>query len=306
MNSPIIECHNLSYNYSGKTALSNISFVCDSAEPIGLVGPNGAGKSTLLSILCGFLPITSGSVTLFNHQPGASALSGRVSALPQDAQLDPAFSIGEQLAFYARLQGLNKQQARREASRVLEAVALKDVLKEKPNALSHGMAKRATIAQALIGKPELILLDEPTAGLDPVNTRKIRTIIADLSPSTTFIISSHDLAELGRLCQQVLLLDKGIMSTMQLNTTENDSPTRFITLQMLSCPAADVMAKFKQIAGIVQISNSQKNEFIIEYKTAIEPKMDLKILMCISDNNWQYRQLSQGKTLEEKLFFTES
>lgn len=306
MNSPIIECHNLSYNYSGKTALSNISFVCDSAEPIGLVGPNGAGKSTLLSILCGFLPITSGSVTLFNHQPGASALSGRVSALPQDAQLDPAFSIGEQLTFYARLQGLNKQQARREASRVLEAVALKDVLKEKPNALSHGMAKRATIAQALIGKPELILLDEPTAGLDPVNTRKIRTIIAELSPATTFIISSHDLAELGRLCQQVLLLDKGIMSTMQLNTAENDSPTRFITLQMQSCPAADVMAKFKQIAGIVQISNPQKNEFIIEYKTEIEPKMDLKIIMCISDNNWQYRQLCQGKTLEEKLFFTES
>ena len=303
MNYPIIKCHDLSYNYSGKTALSNISFVCESAEPIGLVGPNGAGKSTLLSILCGFLPTTSGSVTIFDHQPGASALNGRVSALPQDAKLDPAFSIGEQIRFYARLQGLSTQQARLETARVLEAVALNDVIKEKPGALSHGMAKRAAIAQALIGKPELILLDEPTAGLDPVNTRKIRSIIADLSPTTTFIISSHDLAELGRLCQQVLLLDKGVMSTMQLNAPANNSPTRFITLQMQPCLATDVMAKFKQIAGIVQVSNPQKNEFIIEYKTEIEPKMDLKIIMCISDNNWQYRQLSQGKTLEEKLFF---
>ncbi|SMG65396.1 [similarity to] ABC transporter related protein, partial [methanotrophic bacterial endosymbiont of Bathymodiolus sp.] len=77
--------------------------------------------------------------------------------------------------------------------------------------------------QALMGKPELILLDEPTAGLDPVNMRKIRTIITELSPVTTFIISSHDLAELGRLCQQILLLDKGVMSTMQLNASENNN-----------------------------------------------------------------------------------
>ncbi|MEO1887677.1 MAG: ATP-binding cassette domain-containing protein, partial [Methyloprofundus sp.] len=94
MNAPIIKCHNLSHSYSGKTALSNISFTCESGEPIGLVGPNGAGKSTLLNILCGFMRSASGDVTLFGHKPGASALSGRVSALPQDAQLDPAFSIG--------------------------------------------------------------------------------------------------------------------------------------------------------------------------------------------------------------------
>ena len=303
MNSPIIKCRELSYNYSGKIALSNISFEVESAEPIGLVGPNGAGKSTLLNILCGFLHSASGSVTLFGHKPGTSALSGRVSALPQDAQLDPAFSISEQLCFYARLQGFSRQQARHETNRVLEAVALKDALKEKPGALSHGMTKRAAIAQALIGKPQLILLDEPTAGLDPVNTRKIRNIIAELSPAVSFIISSHDLDELGRLCQQILLLDKGIMSTMQLNASDNNNSTRFLTLQMEPCPATDVLAKFKQIRGVAKVSNPQKNEFIIEYKADIEPKMDLQILSCVSDNNWQYRKLSQGKTLEEKLFF---
>ncbi|WP_428355067.1 ABC transporter ATP-binding protein [Methyloprofundus sp.] len=303
MNSPIIKCKDLSYSYSGNAALNQISFSCESAEPIGLVGPNGAGKSTLLSILCGFLQNISGSVTIFGHKPGSPALSGRVSALPQDAQLDPTFSVGEQLQFYARLQGLSTQQARLEVSRVLEAVGLKDALKEKPSALSHGMSKRSAIAQALIGKPELILLDEPTAGLDPVNTRKIRAIIAELSPATSFIISSHDLAELGRLCQQVLLLDKGMMSSMQLNAPEDNSPTRFFTLQMEPCPATELLAKLQQIAGIIQVSNPQKNEFIIEYKTDKDSKMDLKILTCISDNDWQYRQLSQGKTLEEKLFF---
>ncbi|MDT8425616.1 MAG: ABC transporter ATP-binding protein [Methyloprofundus sp.] len=301
----MIHCHNLSHSYAGKAALNKVNFELATGEPIGLVGPNGAGKTTLLSILSGFLRPTSGTVTLFGHQPGASALNGKVSALPQDARLDPSFSIGDQLSFYARLQGLSAQQAQHETIRVLDAVALKDSLKEKPDTLSHGMAKRVAIAQALIGSPELILLDEPTAGLDPVNTRNIRSIIADLSPATTFIISSHDLAELGRLCQQILLLENGNMSSMQLNASEQDSATRFITLLLESCPATEVVSKLKQLAGVLLVSNPQKNEFIIEYNPAIEAKIDIKILTCLVDNNWRYRQLSQGKSLEETLFFEE-
>jgi len=302
-NSPMIHCHNLSHYYSGKVALNKVTFELATGEPIGLVGPNGAGKTTLLSILCGFIHPTSGSASLFGHKPGASALNGKVSALPQDARLDPSFTIGDQLNFYARLQGLSAQQAEHETIRVLDAVALKNSIKEKPDTLSHGMAKRVAIAQALIGSPELILLDEPTAGLDPVNTRNIRSIIAELSPATTFIISSHDLAELGRLCQQILLLENGSMSSMQLNASEQDSPTRFITLQMESCPATELMTKLKLLAAVLLVSNPQKNEFIIEYNPAIEPKIDIKILTCLMDNNWHYRQFSQGKTLEEKLFF---
>lgn len=302
-NSPMIHCHNLSHYYSGKVALNKVNFELATGEPIGLVGPNGAGKTTLLSILCGFIHPTSGSASLFGHKPSASALNGKVSALPQDARLDPSFTIGDQLNFYARLQGLSARQAQHETIRVLDAVALKGSIKEKPDTLSHGMAKRVAIAQALIGSPELILLDEPTAGLDPVNTRNIRSIISELSPTTTFIISSHDLAELGRLCQQILLLENGNMSSMQLNASEQDSPTRFITLQMESCPATELMTKLKLLAAVLLVSNPQKNEFIIEYNPAIEPKIDIKILTCLMDNNWHYRQFSQGKTLEEKLFF---
>lgn len=303
MSKSIIQCQNLSHSYSGKAALSNVSFEIESGEPVGLVGPNGAGKTTLLSILSGFLRPTSGTVKLFGHKPGASDLSGKVAALPQDARLDPAFTIGEQLAFYARLQGFNSQEAKFEAIRALDSVALKDSLHEKPTTLSHGMGKRVAIAQALIGNPELILLDEPTAGLDPVNTRNIRSIISDLSPQTTFIISSHDLAELGRLCQQILLLENGIMNLMQHSAAENDSSTQFFTIQMESCLATNVITKLKQLDGIIRVTNPQKNEFIVEYSPDTESKMDLKIMNCLAENNWQYRQFSQGKTLEEKLFF---
>lgn len=303
MNKTIIQCQQLSHFYTGKAALNNVSFDIVAGEPIGLVGPNGAGKTTLMNVLCGFIHPTSGTISLFGHKPGASELSGQLSALPQDARLDPTFTIGEQLYFFARLQGFSSKEASNEAVRVLEAVALKDSFNEKPVALSHGMSKRVSIAQALIGSPKLILLDEPTAGLDPVNTRNIRSIISELSPKTTFIISSHDLAELGRVCQQVLLLDNGIMSSTQLNMTENDSPTRFFTILMESCPASEFIDKLKLLSGVLQVSNPQKNEFIVEYNSEIESKMDLKMIGCITDNNWQYRQFSQGKTLEEKLFF---
>ncbi len=303
MSTPIIQCQQLSYAYAGKMALDNVSFEVLAGEPIGLVGPNGAGKTTLLSILCGFLPVAAGTVMLFGHKPGSTELSGKVAALPQDARLDPAFTIGEQLKFYARLQGLSAQQANNEAIRVLEAVSLQDSMKEKPDTLSHGMAKRVAIAQALIGKPKLILLDEPTAGLDPVNTRNIRSIIAELAPTTTFIISSHDLTELGRLCQNILLLDQGVMSTLQLNATEAGTTTQFFTVQMEPCHAMEVITKLSPLKGVVQVTSPQKNEFIVEYNAAIEPKIDLQIIMCLMENNWQYRQISRGKTLEEKLFF---
>ena len=305
MKSPIIQCQHLNHLYSGKVALHAINFELDAGEPIGLVGPNGAGKSTLLNILSGFLRPTSGSVRLFGHPPGAAQLIGKVSALPQDARLDPSFTIAEQLVFYARLQGLTKQQATLEADRVLEDVSLKEATHEKPGALSHGMAKRVSIAQALIGKPALILLDEPTAGLDPVNVRSVRTIIAEQSSATTFIISSHDLAELDRLCQRILLLENGNLQAETSTINEQQDDTRFITLQMEPCQALEVLAKLQALDGVLQVTNPQKNEFIVEYNSDLQSHMDLQLMQCISTNHWHYRQLSHGKTLEEKLFFKE-
>jgi ABC-2 type transport system ATP-binding protein len=305
MKSPIIQCKKLNHFYSGKAALLDVNFELDAGEPIGLVGPNGAGKTTLLSILSGFLSPSSGHVRLFGYLPGATQLVGKVSALPQDARLDPAFTIAQQLAFYARLQGLTRQQATLEAIKVLEAVSLREAAYEKPEVLSHGMAKRVAIAQALIGKPKLILLDEPTAGLDPVNIRTVRSIIAEQSSVTTFVISSHDLAELDRLCQHVLLLENGRLQTEALRINEQQTTSRFITLQMESCPALEVIAKIEALEGVLQVTNSQKNEFIVEYNPALQPGMDLQLMQCIQTNHWQYRQLSHGKTLEEKLFFSD-
>lgn len=300
MKLPVISCRDLSHRYFRKYALSQINFEIQSGEPVGLVGPNGAGKSTLLNILCGYLKPTSGEVKVLNKTPGDFSLVGRIAALPQDAQFDPEFSIGEQLVHYAKLQGFSKIAAQNESKRVLEAVSMESHFFDKPFSLSHGMNKRIAFAQTLIGQPELVLLDEPTAGLDPVNTRKIRTIITEQSTDSTFFISSHNLDELGRVCQSVLMLNEGVMNHVEVADSEK---SRFFTLTMNSCPILEVIKSIQAIEGVLHVSSSQKNELLIECSEEQYSAMDIKILQCLTTNQWSYRQLNKGQSLEQKLFF---
>ncbi|MFT4929399.1 MAG: ABC-2 type transport system ATP-binding protein [Phenylobacterium sp.] len=300
----LIQCSNLSKQFGSKHALRRLNFELDAGAPIALVGPNGAGKTTLFSILCGYLRPTEGEVTILGHKPGATALFGQVAALPQDAQLDPRFSISRQLMYYAQLQGFSKKAARSEAERVLSLVELSDVIDEKPDALSHGMRKRVTIAQALMGSPKLIMLDEPTAGLDPRNARNIRQMVAELSDLTTFIISSHNLQELERLSQTVLYLEHGQIS-QHSDISSKSQTTGFLTIQMNVNdninPDIPPLKAFSELTGVTSVTNEQKNDFVIEYD-ADATDLDQRLLACIASNGWNYHQLIKGKTLEEQLF----
>ncbi|MBZ4679319.1 MAG: transporter, partial [Shewanella sp.] len=200
----LINCNGLSKLYGSKRALDSVDLQLEPGSPIALVGPNGAGKTTLMSLLLGYIRPSSGEITVMGQRPGSTGLLGQISALPQDAALDPGFSLLTQFSLFARMQGMGAEAAKAESMRVLALVGLEDVANQKPNSLSHGMGKRAAIAQALIGNPKLVLLDEPTAGLDPANARKIRELVESLSADTTFIISSHNLDELEKLCDRVL------------------------------------------------------------------------------------------------------
>ncbi len=168
----LITCEDVSKQYGTKTALNKINLSLDTGAPIALVGPNGAGKTTLFSLLCGYIHPSEGKITILGEKPDSPQLQNLVSALPQDAALDPNFTVVSQLTFFAKLQGFTRQDAKHEALRVLELVDLSSAALMLPKSLSHGMSKRVSIAQALIGSPKLVLLDEPTAGLDPANAKK--------------------------------------------------------------------------------------------------------------------------------------
>jgi ABC-type multidrug transport system ATPase subunit len=299
--SSLIHVENLSKSFGDHLALNNISFSLDKGQPIALVGPNGAGKTTLFSLLCGYILPTSGSVSIAGVKAGNEKLFGRLAALPQDAQFDPRFTISHQLKFYAQLQGFSRKDAMKEAERTLDLIGLSETLKAKPDELSHGMRKRVAIAQTLIGSPEIVMLDEATAGLDPINAREVRELVSSLSADITFILSSHDLSELERLCSQVLYLEKGQLQQHQ-NLQSEDSQ-RYITLRMKQS-YGNFLELVQSMSSVVSVKQTQSNEFLITsaITQAEEAPVDLQILQLCHQQNWQYSQLTNGKTLENQLF----
>lgn len=294
----LITGRNLSKSYGSKLALDNVNFEIQKGAPVALVGPNGAGKTTLFSLLCGYIAPSMGELEILGHKPGSAALFNKVSALPQDAQLDPRFNIDKQLSFYAKLQGMSTKQSQIEALRVLDLVGLSEVAKNRAGDLSHGMRKRVTIAQALIGSPQIVMLDEATAGLDPIHAREVRELVSELSSQATFILSSHDLTELERLCSQVLHLDKGILSEHQTKAANTDK--HFYTL-MLSEAYQNVEQQLQAIEGVSRVYMSQHKEYVIEYQPTSD-SLDIALLQFCRQQNWQYRQLVNGHTLENQIF----
>ncbi|ABV87804.1 ABC transporter ATP-binding protein [Shewanella pealeana] len=296
----LVSCKGLSKSYGGKQALSQVSITLEAGSPIALVGPNGAGKTTLFSLLCGFITPSSGEVSLLGEKPGSAALLGRVASLPQDAALDPNLDIITQLTLFASLQGFSAKAAKAEGLRVLTLVDLVDSAQQKPKSLSHGMSKRVSIAQALIGSPELVLLDEPTAGLDPANAKKIRELVKKLSNTTTFIISSHNLDELEKLCDQVLYLEQGQLS--QSVSMKESLHEDYLTLTMQQCDASALISAVMELADISSIDERQANQFLIKHNSEETYAIEMALLSLFKQHNWQYKAILKGRTLEEKLF----
>ena len=201
---------NIVKRYGKRDALNKLSIETRPGEILGLVGSNGAGKSTLLSIAAGNTRPTKGSIDVLglgSFDPMVSA--GRVSFMPQDALLPIHAIVQEQLMFFAQLQGIEHIRCRTAVEKALDRVHLKDRQRSRIRTLSHGMRRRLLIAQAFMGNPELILLDEPLSGLDPREVVNIRSMLAKRRNPQTVVISSHNLAEIEKICDQVAFLEEG-------------------------------------------------------------------------------------------------
>ncbi len=210
MSTPAIELVGVSKRFGPKLAVNKVSLTVTPGQVYGLIGPNGAGKTTTFSMMCGYLYPSEGQVRILGVDPMTpGALKGRLGALPQDAVLPPGWEVGTLLTYWARLSGLDAPE--REAREALEKVGLADAWFTQTQALSHGMAKRAAMAQALMGKPPLVLLDEPTAGLDPRIAGQVRQVIRDMRSQHTVVVSSHNLQELEQLCDGAAILDRGTL-----------------------------------------------------------------------------------------------
>lgn len=207
----MIEVSHLTKQYGNHLAVDDVSFTVADGQICGLLGPNGAGKSTIMNILTGYLSATSGQVTVAGHPlpEEADAAKACVGYLPEQPPLYPEMTVHEYLTFAAELKGVKKAERKEQVCRAARRTGLETVLPRLIRSLSKGYKQRVGIAQALLGSPRLIILDEPTVGLDPAQVIEIRKLIRELGRAHTVILSSHILSEVQAVCQQILILSKG-------------------------------------------------------------------------------------------------
>jgi len=223
--------------YGRHRALDGFTLAVPSGSITGLVGRNGAGKTTWMMTVAGFVLPDAGEVNVLGSGPfDARRHGGRFSILPQDSELPNEGRVRGLLVHYGRLQGLSAQAAAESADRLVEILNLKDKAHAPVRALSHGMRKRVMVAQAFLGAPEVVMLDEPLSGLDPEEAERLRTFLLSLRGKTTLVVSSHQLDDIEKLCSHVAFVADGKVERME-------------TLRALTSDAGRVVYSLKNPPG---------------------------------------------------------
>jgi ABC-2 type transport system ATP-binding protein len=234
----MIEVRQLTKRFRDRTAVDGLSFTVGKGEIVGFLGPNGAGKTTTLRVLTGYLPATSGEVKVagFDVFEAPLEVKRRVGYLPETPPLYDALTVRRYLRFCAELKGLPRRRVAGEVERVAHAAGVAGVMDRVVGNLSKGFRQRVGLAQALTGDPEVLVLDEPTVGLDPLQIREVRALVKGLAGKHTVILSSHLLAEVALTCEKVLVINQGRL--VDFDTLENlvarHLPGRRVTLDDLA------------------------------------------------------------------------
>jgi ABC-2 type transport system ATP-binding protein len=212
----VIEANGLSKRYGELVAVNDVSFSVQPGEVVGFLGPNGAGKTTTMRILTGFLPPTDGSAAIDGHDIFSDPLAARraIGYLPESPPVYPEMSVESYLVYVAKLKDVPRAQRRAAVDRALERCGLADVRRRVIGALSKGYRQRVGLAQAIVHDPPVMILDEPTVGLDPIQIREIRSLIRELAgtregKARTVILSTHILTEVEAICQRVIIMHRG-------------------------------------------------------------------------------------------------
>ena len=299
MSQSAIRLERLSKHFGAKRAVDDVSFEVQEGHCYGLIGPNGAGKTTTFSMMTGYLFPTAGTIRILGVDPFVpGALKGKVGVLPQDAILPPTWPVGALLTYFGELSGLASPEA--EAKRVLEKVQLPETWNMYSNQLSHGMAKRVSMAQALMGSPPVIFLDEPTAGLDPKIAASVRQLIRELKGQHTVVVSSHNLQELEELCDATAILDKGKLVSAATMTELTGQMAEFrVQIARGEVPTFEV----KAMSGVKDARMEPNNVLCVTFdgKTIQPEEIITRTCGLLVERQVLFSSVWRGKKLEEKV-----
>ena len=303
----MIEVNKLTKRYAGQSAISDVSFAVQRGEIVGLLGPNGAGKSTTMRILSGFLAATSGTVRIagfdiFHHSRDVRRLIGY---MPENNPLHPEMRVREYLKFRARLKGLSWRNSRARTDLVLEQCGLADVSRRIIGQLSKGYRQRVGLADALVHEPQLIILDEPTIGLDPNQIRAVRQLIKALGSAHTVLISTHILPEAEMTCNRVLIMYEG--RVLAADTPENLQRLMSSNSQVIAeiaAPQTELNETFSQLPEVEHFDvSAAEGDYL---RCALTPRdgCDLRpqIFSLVRDKGWALRELTRSRHSLEDIY----
>jgi ABC-2 type transport system ATP-binding protein len=291
----LIEARELTRRYGATAAVSGLNLTLRKGEILGLLGPNGAGKSTTMKMLAGCLAPSSGEVKINGVSVGQDpkAAKRRIGYLPEQPPLYPELTVDEYLNFCAGLHGITKAERAAAVLRAKQACGLVEVSQRLIHNLSKGYQQRVGLAQAIIHRPPVIILDEPTVGLDPIQIREIRALIADLGRNHSVILSSHILPEIQAVCQRVMIINKGrAVYNEPLDATAHTSTV------IVGLRRAPDLAALRAIAGVSQAQTTAGGLIRLAVTPGADPRE--AIAAAAAHNDWGLYELrAEGKTLEE-------
>jgi ABC-2 type transport system ATP-binding protein len=302
----MIDVENLSKTYSGFRAVQDISFHVNKGEIVGFLGPNGAGKSTTMKVLAGYLPPTDGKIRIagFDVVNDSIEVRKRIGYMPENVPLYTDMRVNEFLRFRAELKKVPRRNVKDRVETVKELCSLKDVEKKIIGTLSKGYRQRVGLADAMVHDPDLLILDEPTIGLDPNQIRAVRDLIKDLGQHHTILLSTHILSEVELTCNRVLVINRGKIeaSDTPANLTKLVRGGGAVMLEVRAA-AADVTAKLEALANVDDVETAAAaGEGWTQAKVFGKPGVDLReeVFNVVRQNNWSLRELSRVRaTLEE-------
>jgi ABC-2 type transport system ATP-binding protein len=305
--SPMIEVRDLTKRYPGRTAVDGISFTVGRGEVVGFLGPNGAGKSTTMRILSSFMPATSGTVRIAGfdvfHEP--DEVRRRIGYMPENNPLHTDMRVRDYLKFRARLKGLGFNRSRERVDRVVEQCGLRDVQKRIIGQLSKGYRQRVGLADALVHEPDLIILDEPTIGLDPHQIRSLRALIKDLGKRHTVLISTHILSEVEMTCSRVLILNQGqILAADRVEDLESRFSQDGRVVAELCATADAVRDAFRDLPEVESFDISAAAGDHVRLSLSPRNGTDLRPLVfeTARQNGWALRELTRSRHSLEDIF----
>ena len=296
----LVEIDELVKQFRAVRALDGCSFTIASPGLIGLVGKNGAGKTTLLSVLAGSMQPSSGRVAVLGFAPGRPGLLGSVGVLTQDANFRRGVSGRAQLVHLARLSGVAPDAARAQIHSLLCELGNDDFADQPPERLSYGQRKRLGIVQALLGAPRLVLLDEPTAGLDPVAARAVRELIRRRGADTAFILSSHNLYEIQDVCTRVLVIDRGKL-VGDADVSRLAANSNMLTVTLDREPGADLFDALLRLPEITDVMPRRDGRVgvAIRFATTGIDALQMQVQTVLVESGYSVVALTREKALAD-------